>query len=111
MFGKRSNTTAAAEVLEEPVEQLWAPTASTAAKSVETLLLERGQINEDHLLQARTVQRQTPGKTIAQILLSMSAASEQEILAAQAQTLGLTFEALDRSTIDAKTYALLPVDY
>ncbi len=59
---------------------IWQPTAARARKSVEQLLLERGQITEDHLLQAKNVQGQTPGKSVAQILLTMNAASEAQIL-------------------------------
>src|SRR5436190_17632516 len=64
------------------MEQLWAPAKVKARRSVEELLLERGIINEEHLDQARKVAAQTPGKTLAQILLTMNAASEGQILSA-----------------------------
>src|SRR4051812_1556663 len=73
----------------EEIQPLWAPAKASARKSVEALLLERGQINEAHLVQARQVMAQTPGKTLAQILLSMNAASEGQILSALAETLSL----------------------
>src|SRR4051794_12673254 len=68
------------------IEALWSPAQGAARKSVEQLLLERGQIQEEHLTQARQVQSQTPGKTITQILLTMNSASEAQILSAQAET-------------------------
>src|SRR4051812_44468369 len=66
-------------------DALYTPSHSKARKTVEQLLLERGHINEEHLTQAKTVQAQTPGKSIAQILLTMSAASEGQILSALAE--------------------------
>src|SRR5687768_12294985 len=90
---RRAAAAAAAAAAEEAApEQLWAPPAAKARKSVEQLLLERGQVNEEQLLQAKQVQSQTPGKSIQQILLTMSAASEEQVLAAVAETLGLSFE-------------------
>jgi type IV pilus assembly protein PilB len=112
------NGTTAATVgvaLEDPVEPvpLWSPATDTtrARKSVEQLLLERGQIKEEQLVQAKNVQSQTPGKSIAQILLTMSAASEAQILAALAETLGLKFETPDRAQVDPNAFNLLPPDY
>src|SRR4051812_1893464 len=72
-------------------DQLWAPEQAKARKSVEQLLQERGIVNEEHLDQARKVAAQAPGKTLAQILLTMNAASEAQILSALAETLGLEF--------------------
>lgn len=114
MFGRRQTTIEAPRPADdgfEPIDQLWSPTARSAPKSVEQLLLDRGIIQEEQLLQARNVQRQTPGKSVAQILLTMSAASEPQILAAQAETLGLTFETIDKSKVEQKAFELLPVDY
>src|SRR3954463_4575820 len=70
---------------------LWQPTQAVARKTVEQLLLERGQITEAHLDQARQLASQTPGKSLAQLLLQMSAASEAQILSAVAETLGMAF--------------------
>src|SRR4051812_18200371 len=95
----------------EEFEPLWRPEAMRARKSVEQLLLERGQVTEEQLLQARNVQQQTPGKSIAQILLSMSAASEAQILSALAETQALAFETPEKASIDAKAFALLQPDY
>jgi type IV pilus assembly protein PilB len=123
MFGRKPSqdnpADAAAQTPREPaperlmdeIDQLWQPEQAKARKSVEALLLERGQINEDQLLQARQVQAKTPGKTVAQILLSMSAASEAQILAAVAETNGLTFEVPERNTIDPNAFNLLPPDF
>src|SRR3954463_3578259 len=108
MFGRRTtpaaerlpvdpaDLTPANDLVDPPadaeIESLWAPEKSAARKSVEQLLLERGQIQEEHLTQAKQVQSQTPGKSIIQILLTMNAATEQQILSAQAETLGLPYE-------------------
>jgi type IV pilus assembly protein PilB len=113
MFGK-SSTTMERRVSDGPADDaslLWSPSQARARKSVESLLLERGQITEDHLVQARNVQAQTPGKSIHQILLTMNAATEAQILSAVAETCGLAFEQPERSTIDPNAFALLPSDY
>src|SRR5947199_7851964 len=62
------------DVLNEP-EQLWQPSEAIPSrkKNVEALLLERGHISEDQLEQAKGVAAQTPGKSLAQILLTMNA--------------------------------------
>ncbi len=93
------------------LEQLWAPPEATGRKTVEALLLERGQVNEEQLAQARSVQAQTPGKSIAQILVTMNVATESQVLAVVAETLGLPFETPEKSQIDANAFALLPQDY
>ncbi len=115
MFGKRQTVIDAPVATPEegfdPVDQLWSPSARSSVKSVEQLLLDRGYIKEEQLLQARNVQRQTPGKSLAQILLTMSAATEQQVVSCQAETLGLAFENLDKSKIDLKAFELLPVEY
>src|SRR4051794_35119372 len=64
----------------EELESLYQPSKSRARLSVEQLLLERKHISEEQLEQAKKVQSQTPGKTLAQVLLTMSAASEAQIL-------------------------------
>jgi type IV pilus assembly protein PilB len=123
MFGRRSTTSdapgAAATAVAHPpaapgddeIVSLWQPTQAVARKSIEQLLLERGQINESHLEQARQLAAKTPGKSLAQLLLQMNAASEAQILAAQAETLGMGFEQPDRSQVDAQAFELLPADY
>ena len=89
-------------------DQLWAPEPTRARKSVEALLLERGVVNEEQLAQARTVAAQTPGKSLAQILLTMSAASEAQILSAQAETMGLEFFTPGKDGVDAINGMVLP---
>lgn len=123
MFGRRTTTERplaapenrppADDLVDIPAdfEPLWAPEPSKARKSVEQLLLECGQIQEEQLTQARQVQSQTPGKTILQILLTMNAATEAQILTAQAQSLGLQFEVPEKNGVDAQAFALLPPDY
>jgi type IV pilus assembly protein PilB len=93
------------------LEQLWSPEPATARKSVEALLLQRGQITEEQLAQARSVQQQTPGKTLAQILLTMNAATESQVLSAIAETMGLPFETPDKSKVEQQAFETLPVDY
>ena len=121
MFGRRSGNTAVAPVSDpaaeaatdnalEP-EQLWQPPAAQTRKSVEQLLLERGQITAEQLTQAQAVTGQTPGKSIAQILLTMSAASEAQILSALAETLDLPFESPQASDVDPAAFSLLQPDY
>src|SRR5438105_1151552 len=118
MFGRKSSTSTMAlarpkpEAVEEPLkddfsadfEPLWSPQTAKEHKSVETLLLERGQVNEEQLLQARQVAAQTPGKSIAQILLTMSVASEAQVLSALAETLGLTFDTPAKEQIEQAAF-------
>ncbi|HSI34630.1 MAG TPA: ATPase, T2SS/T4P/T4SS family [Tepidisphaeraceae bacterium] len=126
MFGRKSSSDKPAAV--EPVrpsrtahdagesapdlEELWSPAqAARARKSVEQLLLDRGQIQEEHLTQARSVQAQTPGKSIVQVLLTMNAATEGQILSALAEANNLTYEVPEKSAIDAQAFSLLTPDF
>jgi type IV pilus assembly protein PilB len=93
------------------LEELWSPGASKGRRTVEDLLLERGQITDEQLAQARNVQAQTPGKSISQILLTMNAASEAQILSAVAETMSLPFEQPDRAAVDAQAFELIGADY
>lgn len=120
MFGRRSSAPVAPEPrnLNESgpdesstFEPLWQPTEQRVRKSVEQLLLERKQISEDQLLQARQVASQTPGKSLTQILLTMNVASEAQILSALAETLGLEFVTPDKEQIDPEAYRLLAPEY
>jgi type IV pilus assembly protein PilB len=113
MFGKRTTSeTTIDRALDEPAEQpLWEPAQLRSRKAIEQLLLARGQISEEQLVQARSVQSQTPGKSIPQILITMNAASEQQVLSAIAETLGLPFETPEKSQVDPQAFALLTPDY
>ncbi len=123
MFGKRPNPVAVApppkaaptgEASDEAsleTEAIWTPTTARSRKTVEQLLLERGHVNEEQLTQARNVQQQTPGKSLAQILLTMNSASEAQILSALAETLNLAFETPDKSTVEEAAFNLLSADY
>jgi type IV pilus assembly protein PilB len=115
MFGKRTTSEADQEtaVLDQAteLEPLWSPASARTRKTVDQLLLERGQITEEQLVQARTVQSQTPGKTIPQILMTMNAVSEAQMLAAVAETLGLGFETPERAHVDPNAFGCLPPDY
>jgi type IV pilus assembly protein PilB len=123
MFGRRSTSSQSAAVADPPPsevddiqspeepESLWRPQQQRTRQSVEQLLLDRGHISQDQLVQAQQVQSQTPGKTIAQILLTMSAASEAQILSALAQTQGLEFETPERSAVEVPAFQLLTAEY
>jgi type IV pilus assembly protein PilB len=121
MFGRKSTDPAVPTVTDqtdiatadgspEP-ENLWQPPETTTRRSVELLLLERGQISAEQLAQAQAVAAQTPGKSIAQILHTMNAASEAQILSALAETLGLPFETPQASDVDPVAFSLLQPDY
>src|SRR6266511_4208642 len=74
----------------DELESLWEPSQAKTRKSVEQILLERGHVSEEQLAQAKTVQSQTPGKSLLQILQTMNACGEPQILSALAQTLALS---------------------
>src|SRR5262252_7412783 len=121
MFGRSSKISEQAvatppKIEREPaeandLEQLWEPVQAKARKSVDQLLLERGHISEEQLDQARKVQGQTPGKSLAQVLLTMNAASEAQILSALAETMGIPFESPKKEEIDPRAFALFTADY
>ena len=121
MFGRKPTTTSLTQQGDAPVagvgdpvadfQTLWEPTSTTERKSVESLLLERKQVTEEQLDQARKVATQTPGKTLPQILLTMNAASEAQILSALAETLGMAFETPEKSKIDLEAFNHLPLEY
>jgi type IV pilus assembly protein PilB len=92
-------------------DEIWSPPKAEQRKTITELLLERRHINEEQLTQARTIQSQTPGKNISQILLGMNAASEAQVLSALADTLGLQFVVPDRASVEEGAFGLLPVDY
>jgi type IV pilus assembly protein PilB len=114
MFGRKTTSVAQADPAVDhgdELEQLWQPAQATQRKSVEALLLERGQVTEEQLTQARAVQAQTPGKTLAQILLTMNAATDAQILSALAETLGLKYETPEKAAVDKQAFDLFPADY
>lgn len=125
MFGRKTTTPTLAlartkpEAAEEPLQEdfgaefepLWKPQSAQERKSVESLLLERGQVNEEQLLQAQQVATQTPGKSITQILVTMSVASEAQVLSALAETLGLSFETPAKEQIEQAAFDVLAPEY
>ena len=120
MFGRKPTSSstaqqdASAKSAGDPVadfQALWEPTSTAERKSVEALLLERKQITEEQLDQARKVSAQTPGKTLPQILLTMNSASEAQILSALAETLGMEFETPEKSKIEMEAFNHLPLDF
>jgi type IV pilus assembly protein PilB len=93
-------------------EQLWEPVAAPRQrKTVEQLLLERGNVTEEQFDQAKKVQAQTPSKTLTQVLLTMNACTEGQIISAQAETMGIAFETPHKPDIDPQAFALLAPDY
>ena len=86
MFGRKPTSSAAVEQIddEQNDNELWQPSEATQRKTIDRLLLERGHITEEQLTQALGVQAQTPGKSLTQILLTMNAATEAQILSALA---------------------------
>jgi type IV pilus assembly protein PilB len=112
MFGRRPTSQAAvADDPTEVAEQLWSPAPKSTRQSVEQLLLSRGQITQQQLLEAEAAQKKSPGRSLLQVLSAMNAAGEPQILSALAETLGLPFETLDRATVSADAYALLPTEF
>jgi type IV pilus assembly protein PilB len=99
-------------VADDPFAALFTPAAKTAArKTVEDLLVIRGFVGPDQLLQARQVQTTTRGKKLTQILLEMGAVKEEAVQAAVAEVMGLPFEAVDFRKLERRAYELLPADY
>jgi type IV pilus assembly protein PilB len=125
MFGRKNNASQTKAALLEPVvpeavdpmdeaseAAIWSPTtAPQRRKTVEDLLLESGVINDQQLLQARTTQAQSAGKSVAQILVSMNVAAEAQVLGALAETMGLAFVTPDKANVDERTFELLTADY
>ena len=97
MFGRKTSSQAVLDGNDAVETQLWSPEQATCgANPLAVVPVQCGHITEEELAQVRTVQSQTPGKSSAQILQTMNAASEGQILAALATTLGLAFECLQR---------------
>lgn len=90
---------------------LYNPSQQVTRKSVEQLLCERNLVSEEQLAQAKSVQAQTPDKTLVQILLTMSAVNEEQVLAAQAELHGYTFEKPDKKKVEEKAFELLSPEY
>ncbi len=119
MFGRRSTTSDAAGATatagEEPaddLQSLWQPaTAAAARKSVEQLLIQRGHLTPEQLDQAKGMQAKTPGKSVVQTLLTMNVSSEEQILSALAETLGIPFEKPEKAEVDEQAFGLLAPEY
>ena len=90
-----------------------------AKKSIGEVLVERGAITEDDLQKAREVQKSAPGD-LGGIIQDLDMASEKDVTAARAETLGLKFVDLSKMTPEpaaiksvpehiAKRYNILPI--
>ncbi len=90
---------------------LWTPPKKSQRKTVDQLLLDRGQITEELLAQARLVQEKSPGKPMSQVLLSMNGASEAQILSALAETMELPFQSPLKEQVMVEAFELLPLEY
>ena len=97
--------------LDGGTQELWAPPKQSRRKTVDQLLLERGQVTEEQLEQALQVQAKMPGKPIAQVLLSMNVATESQILSALAETLDLPFQSPLKEPTTKEAFELLSLDY
>jgi type IV pilus assembly protein PilB len=90
---------------------IFTPTAASRRRTVEDILVERNQVNEEQLTEARRVVSQSPGKTMAAVLLSMTACTEAQAQSALAATLGLDYLTPDKATIDTRAFELFGGDY
>ena len=90
-----------------------------AKKSIGEVLVERGAITEEQLQQAQEVQKSAPGD-LGLIIQDLQFASEKDVTAARAITLGMQFVDLTKIPIDpaavkavpehiAKRYNILPI--
>src|SRR5665213_698529 len=122
MFARKTTTSARPcsgaisphERLDESVPELdilWQPLSAPPSQNVEGLLLETGHVTEAQLVQARMMAAQTPGKSLAQVLVSMRVADEAVILSAVARSLGLSFEQPEPEQIDPEVFQLLATPY
>jgi len=90
-----------------------------AKKSIGEVLVERGALTEGQLQEAREVQKSAPGD-LGLIIQDLQLASEKDVTAARAETLGLKFVDLSKVTPEpaaiksvpehiAKRYNILPI--
>jgi type IV pilus assembly protein PilB len=93
--------------------------AMQAKKSIGEVLVERGAITEVQLQEAREVQKSAPGD-LGLIIQDLQIASEKDVTAARAETLGLKFVDLSKVSPEpaaiksvpehiAKRYNILPI--
>ncbi|MCL2648328.1 MAG: Flp pilus assembly complex ATPase component TadA [Phycisphaerales bacterium] len=92
---------------------LWSPSANTTAerKTVEDLLLSRGLVETEKLLQAKSVQANSRGRQITHILLEMGAVKEEDVQRCLAEVMQLPFEQIDIKSIDHRTFELLGLEF
>jgi type IV pilus assembly protein PilB len=93
---------------------LWAPDPAATLptrKTVEDILVAMGKLDQDKLLQARTIQNTSKSKKISQILQEMGAAGEEDIQQALAEALGLQYHHLDAKRLDRRAFDYLPSEF
>ncbi len=103
--------------IDPPVESADdAPTDATlASTNTETMdlgqrLLAEGHVEASQLAQARKVQRQTPGKRLADVLVELGV-SEVEVQRNAAELAGLDFERCDVDSVDVRSLDKLGTEY
>ena len=93
------------------LSDLWQPEQEAGeAVDLGDKLLEAGVINATQLTQARNLQKQAPGKRLADVLIDMNV-DEQPVQAAVAEQAGLPFERIEPGSIDERLFHKLGPEY
>jgi type IV pilus assembly protein PilB len=71
------------------------------------ILVERGLISTEQLLEAEETQR-TTGKSLGQVLVGSRAVTEKDLVAALATQIGMSFVDIEDTEVDARAATLLP---
>ncbi len=100
-----------AKIHEEMTQEIFRPSSGSRRRLVEDVLLERKQISEEQLAEARRAHADSPGKSMTAVLLSMNACTESASQSALAQTLGLEFVTPEKGTIDTRAFELFGSEY
>src|SRR4051794_25725571 len=94
---------------EEALSVLWTPEPAEAGhrKTVEDILVAKGKLEGEKLLQARSIQSTSRGKKITQILQEMAAVGEEDIQRAVAENMSLPYESIDPKRVDRRAFDYL----
>jgi len=91
---------------------LWTPQKAPAhRKTMEDILVSRGLVEPEKIIQARSVQATSRGKRMGQILLEMGAAKEEDIQRGSAELMGLPYEPIDPRKVDRHAFDLLTPEF
>lgn len=98
---------------EEALAVLWSPEPSESGKrkTVEEILVARGKLEGEKLLQARSILATSRGKKMTQILQEMAAVGEADIQRAVAEMMGLEYETIDPKKVERRAFEYLPSDF